>query len=312
MKKNSVSLVDCTLREGNQAPKVQFTIEDSLLISKNLAEAGIDCIEIGHPYASQLEFDRVTAVKKSQPNIQILSHARAREEDILAVAKTGVSCVGIFAGVNNHSQKHKFKKPYNEIIKYINNSIRFAKEISLFVRYTLEDASRTDYSSLYHAYSCSIDAGADRICFADSVGNCSPDDIYKKISFLKNNFKSVEIEVHLHDDRGLAMANALAAISAGATHISCSVNGLGERCGITDTCALIANLYFIGRKCNANPELLYQLSRCVSTITKDEINLRRPVTGINSFTHTSKLHAMAVAGDPNCYQWINPILLGRH
>ena len=121
----------------------------------------------------------------------------------------------------------------------------------------------------------------------------------------------MQLEVHFHDDRGLAMANTLAAISAGATHVSCSVNGIGERSGITDTCALIANLSYMDAASNTRPNKIMQLSETVAEITNVCPDAWRPVIGKNSFTHTSKLHVTASSRNIDCYHWIEPQVLGR-
>ncbi|NHL65988.1 homocitrate synthase [Burkholderia ambifaria] len=311
MKQNSITLVDCTLREGNQSPGIRFTAVDSIKIAKQLSDIGVDCIEVGHPYASEWEFHRVAAVRDALPKQNILAHARARIEDIESVAKSGASTVGIFAGVNDYSQKYRLEKSLPEIMKIIGNSVSHAKSLGLGVRYTAEDSSRTTFTDLTKAYTIALEHGADRICFADSVGCLDPEGMTKIISNLSEKFTNIPLEVHCHDDRGLALANALSAISAGASHVSCSVNGIGERSGITDTCTLIANLSYLGQLANVKPERIMELSNEISKITNSWPDAWRPVVGKNSFTHTSKLHVAASTRNSECYHWIEPGKIGR-
>ncbi len=308
---NSVSLVDCTLREGNQVPGVNFDVDESVKIAMRLSAIGVDYIEIGHPYASEKEFNRVAAVCQVLPAANILSHARARYEDIDAVARAGASWVGIFAGVNEYSQKYRLQRSQDQIFRIIAEAIRYAKKNGLAVRYTVEDASRTSKEDLLKAYSVAMKSGADRICFADSVGANDPKSVNEIVSLLLQCFPEAKLEVHFHDDRGLALANALAAIAAGVTHVSCSVNGIGERSGITDTCTLIANLVFLGVEEKFRAGCLMELSGAVSEITNVWPDAWRPVVGKNSFTHTSKLHVAASSRNEDCYHWIEPHLLGR-
>lgn len=311
MKRHAVSLVDSTLREGHQAPGVHFDDVDSVAIAQQLYETGIDCIEVGHPYASEQEFKRVVAVRNALPTADILAHARARIEDVDAVAKARSSWIGIFAGVNEYSQKFRLQKSLEEILKLVESSVRHAKSLGLGVRYTVEDASRTPPLDLFRAYSVALEAGADRLCFADSVGLHDPDSAKVAIAALRERFPDVPLEVHFHDDRGLAMANALAAVSVGATHVSCSVNGIGERSGITDTCATIANLSFLNLASSIKPENIMTLSHTVSSITDAWPDAWRPVVGSNSFTHKSKLHVTAASRNEHCYHWMEPQFLGR-
>src|SRR5262249_11286919 len=134
-----------------------------------------------------------------------------------------------------------------DILERISTSVMYARSRGLSVRYTVEDASRTDIERLLRAYRAAIEGGANRICFADTVGVLEPGQVVEFVRILKREFGRTELELHLHDDRGLAMANTLAGIDAGADWISASVNGLGERAGITDLCLLLANLHYRDR-----------------------------------------------------------------
>jgi 2-isopropylmalate synthase len=307
---DAVHLVDCTLREGAQAPGIKFSAETTVEIAKALDGAGVAIVEAGHPCASDAEFERVERLVRLGLRARVLAHARAVERDISAVARTGADAVGIFVGVNHISQTVRLRRDEREILSMIDRSVRLARSHDLTVRLTIEDASRTEFTMLRRAYEVALNAGADRLCFADSVGVLSPVEVAAGIGELHAAFPQTPLEVHFHDDRGLAMANTLSAIAAGATHVSCSVNGIGERCGITDTAALAANLAYENIECGVRLSAVASLSGLVERLTACGPDARRPVTGRHAFSHTARLHVTAVERDPNAYQWMDPADLG--
>lgn len=305
-KTNIINILDSTLREGRQAPGVCLNDRQIQEIVLRLNTIGIDMLEVGHPVISDEHFQTVQKCVKLSA-VPCLAHARACLEDVLAVHASGAAWVGIFAGINEVSQKYRLNKNTQEILMLISESITYAKKLGLKVRYTVEDASKTDESDLVLVYEAAIAAGADRICFADTLGVLEPTQVSRTIQLLRSRFENIEIEVHFHDDRGLAMANALAAIDAGANWVSSSVNGLGERCGITDTLALIANLDFRGsRQYEKQLSQLKGVSELVAAHARAWIDDRRPVVGKYAFTHTSKLHIDTVKRSENAYAWRDP------
>lgn len=307
------NLIDCTLREGSQAPGVKFSTEDSVEIASQLDLLGVQTIEAGHPFISEAEFNRVKAVVDLNLNARILAHARAREEDILAAHRAGVDDIGIFVGINARTRKVLLSnRTEQEVLHIISQSITFAKHLGLNVRYTVEDSARTEMSSLLQAYETAIQSGADRICFSDSAGSIEPTVAGERISSIRKKFPDIPLEVHFHDDRGLALANTLAAIDAGANWVSCSVNGIGERAGITDTLSLLTNLHYRNQTIDKIPsyQLLKHVSNLVNSITRSTIYCRQPIVGKNTNIHTAKLHKDAVRKDPTSYAWISPEKLG--
>ena len=239
-----ITLVDKTLREGNQAPGIKLTTQATLTIACALADAGVDFIEAGHPCASTQEFDRVAALVKSKIAKNILAHSRAHRGDIDAVAATGANWIGIFSGINEASQKYRLRKSKVQIHALIKQSVLYAKSLNLKVRFTIEDASRTS-------------------------------------------------------------------LEAGATFISCTVNGIGERCGITETCLLITNLHFNSIPCSGKTHKVLNLSSIVSKALGDTFDRRRPIIGEYSFVHTAKLHVTANSRNRNCYHWADPTCLSE-
>ncbi len=308
-----IQIIDATLREGVQAPDVTLDAAASVAIARALVDAGVDMIEVGHPSASESELERVRAVASAGLPCPVLAHARATPADVEAVAEAGADWVGIFLGVNEITRRARLPSvPDTEsLIDLAAEAIAHAKRLGLKVRYTCEDTSRTDQADVERTYRRALDAGADRLCFADSVGLLQPLEVNFRVAAVRNAFSDAPLEVHLHDDRGLALANALAAADGGADWVSTSVLGLGERCGITETCALIANLTHRGQRTLPPAGALPALAARVSELSGIPTPRRAPVIGAHAFTHTARLHVRAVARDPSAYAWTDPGPLGR-
>ncbi len=313
-KKQSCRLIDATLREGFQAPCASFSHGDVLTIAKQIVQSGTDMIEVGHPYISDDSKRNTRSVVEMHLGIPVLGHARASEGDIYAVSESGADWVGIFVGVNEISEHARIRNhSFNQLLEMIRTSIVYAKSLGLSVRFTVEDSSRTPWPRITQAFKTAYAAGADRICFADSVGVVEPNAVENIISRVKQAHPMVELEVHFHNDRGLAIANSLAAIDAGVDWVSVSINGLGERCGITDHAVLAANLLFREARSLSSTQALTlaKASALVSQCSKQEISKSHPVLGEYAFTHTARLHVLAVEKDTRSYEWIDPMRLGR-
>ncbi|ABA81623.1 homocitrate synthase [Rhodobacter sphaeroides] len=312
MQRKRTLINDATLREGNQASGVRFSVHDSVAIATALDGIGVDMIEIGHPLAGPYEHQRTEAVAKLGLGAKIIAHARAHRTDIEAVSRTGATWVGIFLGVNDITTKARvIGRSTTELIRMVADAVKVAKDCGLNIRYSCEDASRTNTLFLVDVFGAAIDAGADRICYADTLGIAEPAEVARKVTLMKSEFPDAEVEVHLHDDRGLAMANSLAAIDAGVDSISVSVNALGERCGITDLATLLVNLGFRGERALPDISELRALSRLVAMSSNTPFDALRPIVGDNAFKHGSKLHQRATQYEPRAYDWIKEFIY-RH
>jgi len=300
-----VKIIDSTLREGLQAPGVNLKLSQLKEIISILNTLEVNMIEIGHPAISEEHLNNIKECI-NLAKIPCLVHARANVYDIIQAHKSGAEWVGIFIGINHLSQKHKLNKKLFEILSLIKMSITKAKSLGLKVRFSIEDASRTALSELIEIYGIALELGADRIVYTDTVGILEPKDIHEDLRRIREVFSSIDIETHFHDDRGLAMANTLTAIDQGVNWVSSSINGLGERCGITDTLSLLANLKFRGTY-NQNIEVnkLRTISDIVGAHSRVFNDVKRPVTGKNAFIHTAKLHKSAMLKNENCYCWYN-------
>jgi 2-isopropylmalate synthase len=304
-------IIDCTLREGAQAPEVSFTAEQTEEVVGLLVAAGVDMIECGHAAVSAEERTRIKAAVAAAGEVPVLVHARACRPDIDAVVATGASWVGLFLGVNEHTRRSRIVgASVEDLLGMLTDAVGYAVGRGLRVRMTVEDASRTEPELLERAYEAGLAAGASRICFADTVGALEPGEVGATVRRLRERFPAAEVEAHMHDDRGLAMANALAAVDAGARWVSCSVNGLGERSGITDLFVMLANLHARGTRPLGAVGPLRRAGEVVAAFSRSPVDPRRPVTGRHAFVHTSRLHKRAVEIDPMAYSWIEPAELG--
>jgi 2-isopropylmalate synthase len=256
-------------------------------IAALLVQSGVDAIECGHPAVSISECERIRAVRRVTSGTPLLCHARAVVDDVEQVASVGADWVGIFLGVNDMSLAAKLRSATpTQALRRVRDATQAARQLGLNVRFTVEDTSRTPSARALDAYRTALEAGASRLCFADTVGTLAPREVESCIGQLVAAFPDVPIEVHLHDDRGLAIANALAAVEAGATWISTSVNGLGERCGIVDLAAMLANLEYLSLKALRNPTVVQELATRVGVYSLSPPDSRRPVIGAHAFTHT--------------------------
>jgi len=304
-----IKIVDATLREGNQASGVAFDVASSIQIARALDRVGVDMIEIGHPLAGPNEHQRTQAVAGLGLGAEILAHSRAQRADIAAVTAAGAGWVGIFLGVNDITSKARvIGRSSAELVGMVAEAVRIAKDHGLRVRYSCEDASRTESGLLVDVFGAAVAAGADRICYADTLGFAEAPEIVAQVQAMKTHFPNVEAEVHLHDDRGLAMANTLASIDAGVDSVSVSVNGLGERCGITDLASLLVNLGIRGERPLPDIEELRALSKLVARHAGTAADPLRPAVGDNAFKHGSKLHQRATQYEPRAYDWIKEVL----
>ena len=266
-------------------------------------------IECGHPRISADERERVRAVVAAV-STPVLAHARARREDIDAVLETGAQWVGLFASINAISLETKFKgMSREEVLELFHDAIRYARERGLRVRATVEDAARTSVSDLVSMIATARDAGADRICFADSVGILLPDETFDVLSLLRHEFPDVVFEYHVHNDRGLALGNTLAAIQAGVQWHSASCNGIGERAGITDTFQLLTLLHTKFAADRFNLKNVLAVSELVEAHSRIKRSPMHPVVGENAFVHVARLHQLAMQENQDAYSAFDPELI---
>ncbi|MFB6286729.1 MAG: hypothetical protein ABEK03_09195, partial [Candidatus Bipolaricaulia bacterium] len=226
----TVELLDTTLREGEQTPNVTMTIEQKLEIAEALDEFGVEFIELGHPVVSPDVREAIHRLAQLDTNAAKIVHARAHPDDIEAAHGSGAPWVGMFFGTSPLSLEHKFGVTQDEALRRVRDAVARAKDHDLSVRFTAEDATRTDRDFLIQVSQAAEAAGADRLSFPDTVGTATPASITDLVEDVRNAV-DVPIHVHCHNDLGLATANTLAGLEAGAQLADVTVNGLGERSG---------------------------------------------------------------------------------
>lgn len=306
-----MEILDTTLREGEQTPGVTFSINEKIIIARLLDEFGVDIIEAGHPKVSADVFQAVKEISNLGLNAEILAHCRALKEDIDCALLCDVDWVGIFYSISDERMKTHLKTNLLKAKEKIVETIQYAKDHGLKVRYTPEDSVRTDYESLLFVCKETITAGANRISIADTVGAMSPSKMYELFLNLKKDL-NIELNVHCHNDLGLAVANSLAAYEGGASLIDVTVNGLGERAGISgisEICIALDTIYKEKNKWNF--EKIPEISNTVSRFSGINIPPNAPVVGENVFIHNAGLHVAAVLANPSFYEVFPAELIGR-
>ncbi len=314
-------ILDSTLREGEQTPGVYFDVHIKIAIADLLDSIGIDIIEAGHPVVTENIRQAVAGIAARNLRARVGAHARSIERDVDVALECGVGFLGIFYCVSDARLSHH-SQSLPQAIDRISRVIRMArgKRPDLLIRYTPEDAVRSPYANVLTAATEAVLAGADIISIADTTGVMIPGserNMFDYVSRLKDDLARrnlfPDIAVHCHNDRGLALANALDAFRAGASIIDATVLGLGERAGIVDLATLLAVLahdFHVDRRWNLVriPEL-YEL---VSRYARVPIPVNLPVTGKNAFTHCAGVHTQAAMKNPRHYQSLDPGVVGRH
>ena len=302
----NIEILDSTLREGEQTPGVSFTLDQKIALAKRLDAFGVDFIELGHPAVSPDVYEAVEALNDLDLKAKKMAHGRASKSDINDVAAIGVAWMGIFFGTSPLSLKHKFNVTKPEALNRIETAVKYGKDKGLKLRFTAEDASRTDLDFLIQVGQLVQNAGADRFSLADTVGCLTPTQTKKLVSRMVSEL-DIPIHIHCHNDFGMATANALSALEAGARCVDVAVNGLGERCGLAPLAEVVTALINI-YKINGNWELsmIPELTNLVRSFSKMDLGANKPIVGKNAFTHKSGLHVKAVVKEPESYEAISP------
>ena len=320
MKKIKIQILDTTLREGEQTPGVYFDSHIKLAIARLLSQIGIDIIEAGHPAVSQQIRESVYQISTSGFNSLIGAHARSLTKDVDLAVECNVDFIGIFYCVSEERLNKIYKKDIDEAIAQITQVIKYAKSRNpnLIIRYTPEDTIRSDFANVLKASVAAVRAGADIISVADTTGYMVPNtsrSMYEYVLRLKKGLEdagqSPKIAVHCHNDRGLALANALDGIRAGASIVDASVLGLGERAGIVDLAQLLAVLALDYKLDRWDLKKLNELYELVSKHSRINIPVNAPLVGKNAFTHCAGVHTQAAVQNPMYYQSIPPSIFGR-
>jgi len=306
-----ILVLDTTLREGEQTPDVSFSVEQKLKIARALDEIGVDMIELGHPSASGDIDEFIRQAAKETFNAALLVHCRAFDRDIDAALATGVQRIALFLGASKTHLEKKLGMNVREAAEVAYRSVKKVVGSGCKARFTAEDATRADWAALMEICHAAVDAGADRISLPDTVGIALPDETRVLFRKMKKEFPHVGFDAHCHNDLGLAVANSLAAFEGRADCIHVTVNGLGERAGITPLCNLAASLKVQYGIDTVDLSKLADLTRMVEEFSGIKVPKSRPVVGEHIFSHKAGVHTSGVLKEPSMYEPFPPGLISR-
>jgi 2-isopropylmalate synthase len=302
-------ILDSTLREGEQTPGVSFNIEEKVEIARRLDDANVPMIEAGHPAVSKDVAEAVKRISAERLSAEILAHSRAIISDVDAALRTDVQRVAIFIGVTEMKLK-SLRMTEDMAIEAAVRSVQHARDHGAKVRFTAEDGTRADRNYVVRICKAAIEAGADRISIPDTVGIMTPDAMRETFSWFSGKLDA-ELDAHCHNDLGMASANALAAFEGGATAVHTTVNGLGERAGITPMEPFAVALKVLKGIDTVNLGKLPEISLLVEKYSGVPISPVQPIVGENAFSHKGGVHAAAVIFDPQTYEAFPPNIVGR-
>ncbi len=306
-----ITIVDTTLRDGEQTAGVVFANEEKIVIAEMLSDLGVDQLEVGIPTMGGDEKHAIKEIVKRNLKSSIMAWNRAVISDIEESIDCGVDAVAISTSVSDIHIQHKLKKSREWVLENMVKSVEFAKKNGLYVSVNGEDASRADREFLIEFINAAKQAGADRFRFCDTVGIMEPFRLKDEIKYLYDNTK-FDIEMHTHNDFGMATANALAGLHGGATHVGVTVNGLGERAGNAALEEVLMALMIVcGYKGeNINTQMFREVSEYVSRASGRELPKWKAIVGSNMFAHESGIHADGALKDPKNYEAFDPSIVG--
>lgn len=307
-----ILLLDSTLREGQQAPKVRFSHDQALQMARELDAFGVDFIETS-PIVSEKTMHCTREMIAENLKAKIVLHGRAMESDIDALLKFDPEWIAIFLSTSDIHLEHKLHSTRGEAEERAVKAIEYAKAHGLKLRFTCEDSTRTDKNYLIKMAKLAHETGADRVSITDTVGIMTPSSMHTLVRDVVEAVPGIQLDVHCHNDLGLALANALAAVEGGANCIHASVNGAGERAGIpklAETAMALQVLY--GQRMDFDVSRLPRLSKMFSDYTHLPSDPFNPIVGENVFRHKGGTHLSAVLkSDGKAYEAFTPESIGR-
>lgn len=318
---NVIKIFDTTLRDGEQAPGATMNLDEKVRIAIQLERLGVDIIEAGFPASSEGDFEAVKAVAQNITKSEVAGLARATEADIEraweAVKYANKHRIHTFLATSDIHLKYKLKINRNEALERAVYAVKFAKKFTNNVEFSAEDACRTDLSYLCEVVEAVIDAGATTVNIPDTVGYITPKEFFEIISTIKQKVKNINkaiISVHCHNDLGLATANSLSALLAGARQVECTINGIGERAGNASmeeiVMALKTRKDFFHLTSRINTKHIYRTSKLVSQITGMMVQPNKAIVGANAFAHESGIHQDGVLKERLTYEIMTPESVG--
>ncbi|GCE19929.1 LeuA family protein [Dictyobacter kobayashii] len=312
----SLAILDSTLREGEQFIKTFFTLEQRVMIVRLLDRLGVTFIEVPSPVSSPETREAIEAICALNLRSHVVAHVRCVEADVQAALDTGVYGLNLFFGTSNELRSYSHGRKIEQIAHDAVPLIRRIREAGRYVRFSAEDAFRSDLVDLLTVFDAVVDAGVERIGLPDTVGIATPRQVDRLVSLIANRYPNVGIEFHGHNDTGCAIANTISAFEAGADCLDVTVMGIGERNGIASLSGIISQLYIHYPDLLAAYDLtqLVELDQYVADCLNINIPYNMPITAPSAFTHRAGVHTKAVLRNPHAYEILNPTDFGvvRH
>ena len=332
MSDDKLVIFDTTLRDGEQSPGIALTPSEKLLIAQQLEKLKVDVIEAGFAASSPGDWEGVNLIAKNIKNSTIASLARCHADDIeqaweaIKVAKD--SRIHVFTSTSQIHMEHMLRKTKEEVLNDTKESVKYAKKLCEDIEFSAQDATRTDKDFLIEVLKVAVEEGATTINVPDTVGYATPQDYLDLLTAVYDEVKGgnedVIISTHCHNDLGLAVANSLTAITAGARQIEGAINGIGERAGNTSTEEIIMAVKTrqdqFGVEIKAETQEIFETSRLVSKLTGYPVQYNKAVVGKNAFSHESGIHQHGYLRNTTTYEIMSPdsvgqeakIILGKH
>jgi len=328
----TIRIFDTTLRDGEQSPGASMNLAEKLEVAQLLEEMGVDVIEAGFPIASPGDFEAVTQIAQTVRGSTVCGLARCNDKDIdaawEAIKHAPRSRIHVFLATSAIHREFKLRMTPDEIVQRAVAGVKRAVDYCDDVEFSPEDACRTEYDFLCRVVEAAIDAGATTVNIPDTVGYATPAEIYDRFDMLRNRVPNIDkaiVSAHCHDDLGLAVANSLAAIAAGAGQVECTINGIGERAGNAAleevVMAIKTRSDFYRCSTNIDSKRLVPASRLVSKTTGIQVQRNKAIVGRNAFAHESGIHQDGMLKERSTYEIMSPeevgfsktdLVLGKH
>ena len=320
-KNNYIKIFDTTLRDGEQSPGASMSLEEKIQIAEIFDEMGVDIIEAGFPIASNGDFESVKEVSRIVKNVQVCGLSRAGQKDIDRAAEALKYAknprIHTFISTSPVHMQYKLQMNEQEVLDAINFSVSRARNLVEDVQWSAEDATRTDRDFLFKCVDMAISSGATTINIPDTVGYTTPDEYYEIIDSLIKNIPDsdkVIFSTHCHNDLGLAVANSLSGVRAGARQIECTMNGIGERAGNAALEEIVMSMKvrndILDYDSGVETKLFTRASKLVSSVTSFPVQFNKAIVGKNAFAHESGIHQDGMLKNNETYEIMTPESIG--
>jgi 2-isopropylmalate synthase len=332
MSQPRVSIFDTTLRDGEQSPGCSMNLQEKVRMAGQLQHLGVDVIEAGFPIASEGDFAAVRAVSAQCKQVKVAALCRTAEQDVTRAAAAlkyaAHPRIHTFCATSDIHLEHKLRKTRSQVIAMTRAAVQLARSYAEDVEFSAEDATRSDIDYLCEVLDAAVEAGASVLNVPDTVGYTTPVEYAHLVQQVRERVvrdRNVIISVHCHNDLGLAVANSLAAIEAGARQVECTINGIGERAGNASLEEIVMALHVRADRLpfatGIKTAELYPASQMLSSIVGFDVQPNKAIVGRNAFAHEAGIHQHGVINNPLCYEIMTPesvgvtansLVLGKH